>query len=846
MGLEICLELRERQVGFALGMALGSTFCGVTGSSQIACRWDITGPTPVRAARLMQFALANEQDVVIDESLYRDQGASTRLALLDTIKVKGTPSPVRVYTLSDTTNHSALRILDTVFGSVHDDSVRRIQQCINDDRSRCAILVTGAPLAGKKIVCQRAAGFADMMPYMHVGEETAGVLQLGRTIATWLSYFCDDEVRKYAENSISELDMLRYNRSHDMFLDLIDLAVSKGCRACFIVDRVQFLDKFSLSLLSESLIHVSKRQNRRRPSNTPLQQTVHERGKIVFLCVHVSLYDFMSAKETVELLTEMDKSVDIPIITVGRASQHELEVMYSDMIDMPLDRKLLETLFEASGFLAGYFIERAAAIRRSLGVTYEKGTRPLAEVSKSLTFHVRGGCYQKIRDIDVMAVSSEVAMRYAQLFDELPPLYQTLIKCLALGSRKRFFAFSTKLLWEVLNDLIADGVEHDEVSAAIHELEQMFLVTENREDSSVSFTSPALGDIAFDVCTPSQIQRLSSTIVDRLQMCPIKSPNCILVMADLLEISGGEAADVVNLWRKSFEIFIRNRDQMDSIEGERWNEILEEEIIEHDYEVSSVLGKDYKPIIVEREDGTLDPRHGLLKIYASPVAFGPMGHTLNVITRNMFHHQRDFYMKQKSYSNRLRRATESALNRYVIELGIVEEFLKDLGDLGSSISLEEEVNLIQSLASAASSEAELHEKVVSMLDHYIPVFVENRRLRLVDAVNNLKGKGIPSVMEAAPDPLKKAYIVLQEKRNRNDVGQEALMILAASNWRPRLLPEQLPILYYQTVARVRNRVLRRADLTLFKHNQCIDDLEAFLLVTALLYQAQDNGICSYT
>jgi hypothetical protein len=59
LGIEVCRELVEKEVGCAIGMAIGSTFCGVTGSSSVACRWDITGPPPVRAARLMQYALAN-------------------------------------------------------------------------------------------------------------------------------------------------------------------------------------------------------------------------------------------------------------------------------------------------------------------------------------------------------------------------------------------------------------------------------------------------------------------------------------------------------------------------------------------------------------------------------------------------------------------------------------------------------------------------------------------------------------------------------------------------------------------------------------------------------------------
>eukprot|EP00977_Amphora_coffeiformis_P009886 scaffold2290_cov170-Amphora_coffeaeformis.AAC.6 len=37
----VCEVLQQKQIGCAIGIA-GSTFCGVTGSKEVACRWDIT------------------------------------------------------------------------------------------------------------------------------------------------------------------------------------------------------------------------------------------------------------------------------------------------------------------------------------------------------------------------------------------------------------------------------------------------------------------------------------------------------------------------------------------------------------------------------------------------------------------------------------------------------------------------------------------------------------------------------------------------------------------------------------------------------------------------------------
>lgn len=115
--MAVCRELLEKQVGCAIGVASGATFCGVTGSASIACRWDITGGPPVRAARLMQFALNSGVEVAIDQSVYDDPMATTRLKVIHhAISLKGTHGTVPVYELSDSDSYAAFRVLDTVYG----------------------------------------------------------------------------------------------------------------------------------------------------------------------------------------------------------------------------------------------------------------------------------------------------------------------------------------------------------------------------------------------------------------------------------------------------------------------------------------------------------------------------------------------------------------------------------------------------------------------------------------------------------------------------------------------------------------------------------------------------------
>ena len=79
-----------------------------------------------------------------------------------------------------------------------------------------------------------------------------------------------------------------------------------------------------------------------------------------------------------------------------------------------------------------------------------------------------------------------------------------------------------------------------------------------------------------------------------------------------------------------------------------------------------------------------------------------------------------------------------------------------------------------------------------------------------------------------------------------DAAQDAVMILATMNWKAPSVPEYLPLMHQQTVANIRNATLKRltdVELVMLRHQQSVDDLEAYLIVTALLGQASDNGLC---
>lgn len=65
----------------------------------------------------MQFAQQSGVEVAIDQSVYDDPMAATRLEVLHRgVSLKGTEGTVTVYTLSESNSYAAFRVLETVHG----------------------------------------------------------------------------------------------------------------------------------------------------------------------------------------------------------------------------------------------------------------------------------------------------------------------------------------------------------------------------------------------------------------------------------------------------------------------------------------------------------------------------------------------------------------------------------------------------------------------------------------------------------------------------------------------------------------------------------------------------------
>lgn len=296
------------------------------------------------------------------------------------------------------------------------------------------IVITGPPQSGKKFAAQSAAGYADLTPFLHVSSESAGQLQLARTIALWFKYVDDHDIQLGASDVLEHLDARRWSRAHDSCVELLNLAASVGLKCCFLVDRVQFLDNFSFSVIRECLDRRGKQGRELQHSWSSRLNSTSESserdgdnemgGRVCFLCVHVALYQSMSAEDVAKRLAKAYSRRRAPIITLGRVSDEDLRLLFRDLSDMDVHDRWLRTYAETSGYCAGYFVERAAASRTISGYLWSQGKKGLAITNGDMILQIPTGMVRKNRTLTVHQVSADIAMKYTQIFDELPALFQ--------------------------------------------------------------------------------------------------------------------------------------------------------------------------------------------------------------------------------------------------------------------------------------------------------------------------------------------------------------------------------------------------------------------------------------
>ena len=364
----------------------------------------------------------------------------------------------------------------------------------------------------------------------------------------------------------------------------------------------------------------------------------------------------------------------------------------------------------------------------------------------------------------------------------------------------------------------------------------------DREEMLLSFQSPALADIAFDVSTPIQVESIGNALIERLEPLVRLDFQVPLVMAYLYHLTKQDEDQKKALWLQGYRALLQRG--LNETQLNKWKEYIDEEIQAAGYVTKEVLGSGFSVTVPERK--AVGKRLPLLKIYSAPVSLGPMGHSLSVLTRNTFHELGIFHGYTAEAAEKLRSANESASQRYLREMAIVEKFLTENGVPGPVETLQEERDMIAFIAKPAESDEDVQNKAQTILDEFVPRFVSTRLERLHALVEKLRLGPIPPVIQRADTALRRAYEALRAPKCRTDAVQDALMIMATMTWKPKPVPEYLPLLHYQTVARIRSKVLiclNDAELFIFKHQQTHLDFEAFLIVTSLLHEASAKGEC---
>jgi hypothetical protein len=554
--------------------------------------------------------------------------------------------------------------------------------------------------------------------------------------------------------------------------------------------------------------------------------------------------------------------------------------MLRELVDVEVEDRWLDAYAEASGHCAEYFLERAEAVRSMSAVRWkaENTNQPaFFEISDDLILHIPPGLVRKNKELKATEISPEIAMVFSNIYDEFPPICQMIIKIITIATRRGFYKLPYGILLLAMNDLIDQGVEKSELDMLIEEMIELCVVKiEDRDERTVGFTStqlnglssdeedkrdaervlsiqsPAMEDITMDVCTPVQVRSITTVLIKRLKGLKNEAFQISFTLASLYCLLDEKKDVTKHLWKIGYRDFIIASQDWSERRINKWKEIIDDEIRDSGYHPQEILGTDFL-VPVERR-ALISPCIAMLKFYSAPIALGPMSQSLAILCRSTFYEHGLFKRTgRNSDATTIRNATNSASGRYMIQLSVVENYLRDMGLVAPSQEVEAEMEMISFIANPAESTEGVATKAVLLLEEIVPRFVEHRLQRLYKLVQQLKeryqtgGHRNPDIIQGADKAIRLAYEALQSEKSRMDAAQDALMILATMNWKPKVpILEYLPLSQQHTVANIRNVTLKRlseAEVAMFCHQQNVDDLEAFLIISALLEKASEDGLC---
>ena len=191
-------------------------------------------------------------------------------------------------------------------------------------------------------------------------------------------------------------------------------------------------------------------------------------------------------------------------------------------------------------------------------------------------------------------------------------------------------------------------------------------------DREITIQSPALADIAMDVCTPTQFESIASALVDCLQTSWTENFKTALVCASLHDVVSGNEAVMKQMWRQAFYSFLCESEGWPEWERNQWIEAIGDAIRAAGFSPKEVLGEELSVPCPRRM--AIPSSLSMLKTYAPPISLGPLGVSLSVICRNLFLEFGKFC--GSGQGEQVLMDLESACNRYLVQVSMLEEFLR--------------------------------------------------------------------------------------------------------------------------------------------------------------------------
>jgi hypothetical protein len=490
-------------------------FCGITGSEN-ACRWDITGPACVRAARLMQHGVQKNMPVVIDASVAAFTDDDSQLQPSGQIKIKGAASSVRIYTLVPISVSVTAGIVNIPWVSplLHREERKKLENdFLNRNYQRALSISSGPPGCGKKTTLVQALNNFGFNNIFHFSTRDETPLTLIATIASWFSHHLDPELAHLGSEARNHLNSGRITQTLNVTHQAINLFIKKDLTLVVCVTYVNLLDKSSIDFIKSVVL-------------TP---PTPGKGRFYFAMTCYSLWGFPSPKElesefsltlrennrikeTLENQEDEAKmQTELPAVKFSYASsRQEFGEAFSGLTWYKLRDHCAGILLEATGGCL-MLIEPIVDLCRVQFMTLMSARDPDAMTKAWMpatndgTIHLTtAGEDYFLNEIDWKRAAPKTASRFQELYDALPPRLQLVLRVIAsLGNTTG--AANIMHLVHVVKKLNSK-ISPDRIKADVALLiESQILKNPNASDETeVYFSVPAMVDVVASLLTPTQ------------------------------------------------------------------------------------------------------------------------------------------------------------------------------------------------------------------------------------------------------------------------------------------------------------------------------------------------------